>query len=341
MKKWWVFALCLVPLFGWADEKKVLHLYNWADYMKPELIQAFEEQFNCRIMQDYFDSNEAMYAKLKAGATGYDVIFPSSYMVNVMKEQGMLMPLDHDKIPNLRFIDPAYLKFTMDPVMDYGVPYMVGSTGIGYDGSRVEDFEPSWKMFNNEAYAGRMTLLNDMREAIGAALKLLGYSINSTDEAELAQARDVVIGWKRNIAKFESEQYKNGLVSAEFLLVQGYSGDILQAMDENEDVVYAIPREGTSLASDDMVIPVDAREPDLAHAFINFLHEPQNAADNTGYVYYLCPNKASYDLLDEEIRNDPSIFLDPAVVEKCEVILDLGEENAKYIKVWDEIRAAE
>ena len=179
----------------------------------------------------------------------------------------MLMPLDHDKIPNLRFIDPAYLKFTMDPVMDYGVPYMVGSTGIGYDGSRVEDFEPSWKMFNNEAYAGRMTLLNDMREAIGAALKLLGYSINSTDEAELAQARDVVIGWKRNIAKFESEQYKNGLVSAEFLLVQGYSGDILQAMDENEDVVYAIPREGTSLASDDMVIPVDAREPDLAHAF--------------------------------------------------------------------------
>jgi spermidine/putrescine transport system substrate-binding protein len=341
MKKWFVLALCMIPLLGWTDEKKVLHIYNWADYMKAELIQSFEEQFNCRVMQDYFDSNEAMYAKLKAGATGYDLIFPSSYMVNVMKDQGMLMALDHDKIPNLRFIDPAYLKFTMDPGMEYGVPYMVGSTGIGYDGSRVEDFVPSWSMFDNEAYAGRMTLLNDMREAIGAALKFLGYSINSTDEAQLAEARDVVIRWKRNIAKFESEQYKNGLVSAEFLLVQGYSGDILQAMDENEDVVYAIPREGTSLASDDMVIPVDAREPDLAHAFINFLHEPQNAADNTGYVYYLCPNKASYELLDEEIRNDPSIFLDPAVVEKCEVILDLGEDNAKYIKVWDEVRAAE
>ncbi|MBU0676687.1 MAG: spermidine/putrescine ABC transporter substrate-binding protein [Verrucomicrobia bacterium] len=333
-------GIAVVMLAGCGEKKPVLHVYNWSDYIKPELVQRFEQESGCRVMMDYYDSNEAMYAKLKAGASGYDLLFPSSYMVNIMDEQGMLQPIDKAKIPNIANIDRKYLKFTMDPEMNHSVPYMISNSGIGYLGERVPDFEPTWAMFDREEYRGRMTLLNDMRETVGAALKLLGYSLNTTDEAQLAEARDVVIRWKKNIAKFESDQYKNGLVSAEFVLCHGYNGDVYQTMEENEDIGYDIPREGTSIASDDMAIPANATQVDLAHAFINFIHDPEVAAENTEYVYFLCPNTASYELLSDEIKEDPAIFMPDELIEKSEVILDLGEENAKYIKVWDEIKAA-
>ncbi len=340
IRKWFIALCCLLPLTGFAQDK-VLHIYNWSEYLNPDLITAFEEQYDCRVKQDYFDSNEALYAKLKAGAGGYDLIFPSSYMVSIMAEQGMLQELNHDLIPNLKHIDRSFLKLTEDRDMKYSVQYMVGSTGIGYIDGRVEMDEPSWAIFANEEYAGRMTLLNDMREVIGAALKYLGYSLNTTDEAQLDEAAEVAIAWKKNIAKYESEQYKNGLVSLEFLVSQGYSGDVMQGMEENEDIAYVIPKEGTSLYSDDMAIPVGAENAELAHAFINFLHEPENAASNTDFVWYLCPNTASYEFLSEEVKEDPAVFLDPEVVAKSEVIRDLGEENAKYVKVWDRIKAAQ
>ncbi len=319
----------------------VLHVYNWSDYIKPELVARFEREQRCRVVMDFYDSNEVMYAKLKAGASGYDLVVPTSYMVSIMHQQGMLLPIDHARIPNIRHIDPAYLGFTSDPAMHHSVPYMVGNTGIGYLESRVPDFAPTWGIFGNPAYAGRMTLLNDMREVIGAALKYLGYSLNTTDGSQLLEARDVVIGWKRNIAKFESDQYKNGLVSAEFLMSHGYNGDVMQVMEENEDIRYAVPQEGTSLASDDMVILKDAKQVELAHAFIDFLHDPQVAAENTDYVWYLCPNMAAYPLIGEEVRNDPSVNLPPELLAKCEVIRDLGEENQKYVRIWDQIKAAE
>lgn len=318
-----------------------LHVYTWADYIKPELISRFEREQRCRVVLDFFDSNEVMFAKLKAGATGYDLIFPSSYMVHVMWQQGMIRPIDAAKVPNMRHVDRSYLRFTMDQEMHHSVPYMLSNSGIGYLKSRVPDFEPTWGMFDKTAYAGRMTLLNDMRETIGAALKYLGYSLNTTDAEEIAQARDVVIRWRKNIAKFESEQYKNGLVSAEFVLVHGYNGDVMQVMEENDDIAYAMPREGTSVASDDMVIPKDAKNADLAHAFINFLHDPQVAAENTAFVSFLCPNAGSYALLDAEILEDPAVFPSADVLAQCEVIRDLGPDNQLYVAAWDAIKAAE
>ncbi|MBN1423156.1 spermidine/putrescine ABC transporter substrate-binding protein [Candidatus Fermentibacteria bacterium] len=328
-------------LAGCGSDRPILHVYTWADYIKPELIQRFEREHECRVVLDFFDSNEVMFAKLKAGASGYDLIFPSSYMVHVMWEQGMIRPVEAARIPNLRQIDRSYLRFTMDPEMHHSVPYMLSNSGIGYLKSRVVDFQPSWAMFDLPAYSGRMTLLNDMRETMGAALKWLSYSLNTTDPEEIAQARDVVIRWKKNIAKFESEQYKNGLVSAEFLLVHGYNGDILQVIEENDDIAYSIPVEGTSIASDDMVIPKDARNPDLAHAFMNFLHDPEVAAENTEFVAFLCPNMGSYERLDRQILEDPAVFLQPDLLEKCEVIKDLGEDNSLYVAAWDAIKAAE
>jgi len=261
-------------------------------------------------------------------------------MAGIMKEQGMIQPLDHGRIPNLAHVDRAYLELTADPDMEYGVPYMISVTGIGYNKTRLGELPPTWELFGRPEIRRRCTLLNDMRETVGAALKGLGFSLNTTDEQELAAAQQVLIAWKRNIAKFEVEEALRGLASAEFLLVHSYNGDILQAMDENEDLAFLIPQEGTSIASDDMVIPVDAAQVELAHAFINFIHDPVHSAKNMEFVYYLSPNTEGKKLVSEEFRSNPAIFIDPEILLKCEVIRDLGADNEKYTRVWDAVKAA-
>ena len=318
----------------------VLHVYTWADYVKPELVQRFEAQQKCKVVIDTFDSNEAMFAKMKAGATGYDIVTPSSYMVSVLHSQGLLQKLDPSLIPNRANVDPEYLKIALDPQMDHSVPYMLTNSGIAYLKSKVKDPVASWAMLDRADLKGRMTMLNDMRETIGAALKSLGYSLNTVDEKQLGEAGAVVARWKRNLAKFENEQYKTGLASGEFLLVHGYSGDVLQVQKENPDVAFLVPQEGTSVACDDLVIPKSAKEVKLAHAFIDFLHQPEVAAENSNFISYLCPNKPAYAKLDAEIRDNPAVFMDPAVRAKSEVIRDLGADNARYVKVWDQIKAA-
>jgi len=326
---------------GCGGRRPTLHLYTWADYIKPELVEAFEREAGCRVVIDTFDSNEAMYNKIKAGASGYDVLVPSSYMVKLLHEQGLLQPIRRELVPNLRHVDPDYLARAMDPDMRHSVPYMLTNTGIAWLDGRVENPEPSWAMFGRADLKGRMTMLNDMRETLGAALKFLGFSLNSRDPDELAKARDVVIGWKRNLAKFENEQYKTGLASGEFLLVHGYNGDILQAAEENDKIVFAIPREGTSISCDDLVIPVGARQVELAHRFIDFLLRPEVAAENTDFIGYRAPNKSAYPLMSEDIRNNPAIFLPDDLAARCEIIGDVGEALALYTRMWDEIKAAE
>jgi spermidine/putrescine transport system substrate-binding protein len=331
----------LGPAAGCAKPAaRTLHVYTWADYVKPEVVQRFENEHHCSIVIDTFDSNESMYAKLKAGASGYDIVTPSSYMVAIMAKQGMLLDLDHAQLPNLKNIDADYLKLALDPGMKVSVPYMLTNTGFAYLASKVKNVEPTWAVFDRGDLKGRMTMLNDMRETIGAALKYLGYSLNTTDDTQLARARDVVIRWKRNLAKFENEQYKNGIASGEFLLVHGYSGDILQAQGENPDVKFLAPREGLSISCDDLVILKDSKAAGLAHQFIDFLHDPGVAAENSVFISYLCPNAAAYEKLPQAFRSNPAVMLDPAVRAKCEVIRDLGADNAKYTRVWDAIKAA-
>ncbi|MCX6567207.1 MAG: spermidine/putrescine ABC transporter substrate-binding protein [Candidatus Aminicenantes bacterium] len=324
---------------GGSKAPAVLHIYTWSDYVKPELITRFETENNCKVVIDTFDSNEAMYAKLKAGASGYDVITPTSYMVSLMQSQGMLLPLNHDLLPNISHVDPEYLAIALDKTMAYSVPYMLTNTGIAYLKSKVANFEPTWAMFDRSDLKGRMVMLNDMRETIGAALKFLGYSLNSTNPDELSKAKDVVLRWKANLAKFENEQYKTGIASGEFLLVHGYSGDILQVQAENADIAFAMPREGGVISCDDLVIAKSSKEAKLAHAYINFMQDPNVAAENSEFIQYLCPNRDAYPLLNESIRGNAGIFLAPEIKAKCEILADLGEKNALYVKVWDEIKA--
>ena len=334
-------ALAVALGIGCAEKKPILHVYTWSDYVKPELVERFEQENGCKVVIDTYDSNESMYAKLKAGATGYDLLFPSSYMVKIMNEQGMLQKLDHAQLPNLQNIDQAYLNMAVDTNMDHSVPYTVTVTCLGYLGSKVPDFEPTWAMLDREDLKGRMTMLNDHRETIGAALKFLGYSLNSLDERQLEEAKAVVLRWKKNLAKYENEQYKNGLASGEFLLTHGYGGDLMLVQSENEDIQIAIPREGSAISFDDMVIPASARQVALAHRFINFVLDPHVAAELTEFIYFLCPNEVSYQYLAPEVREDPILFPPPEVVEKLEMIGDLGERNTSYTKLWDEIKAGE
>ncbi len=341
-----VLALAVIPVFaallsGCGDPKPVLHIYTWSDYMAPGVVERFEKAHNCRVSIDTYDSNEAMYAKLTAGATGYDLIFPSSYMVKLLHQKGMIMKIDHSKIPNLVQIDPAYLSLACDKERDHSVPYALTIGGIGYLGSKVKDPVASWSMLDRSEYKGRITLLDDFREVIGAALKANGYSINTTDDEALAKAKETVIRWKKNIAKFDNEQYKNGLASGEFFLTLGYSGDIKLVQDENEDVQFLVPEEGSTLSMDDMVIPVNAKQPDLAHAFINAVLEPANAAELVPEIYYLTPTLGGSELLPEEFRSDPIFFPPQEVISKLEMIDDLGSDTEKFTKLWDEIKAAE
>jgi spermidine/putrescine transport system substrate-binding protein len=325
---------------GCGKSRPVLSVYTWADYIKPELLKRFERETGCRVVIDTFESNEAMYAKLKAGATGYDILTPTSYMVSLMFDQDMLLRLDRDRLPNIRHVDPELLKITIDKAMDHSVPYMLVNSGIAYLEGRVKDVRPTWNMFDRADLKGRMTMFNDMRESIGAALKSLGYSINSVDEKELQEAEAVLLRWKKNLAKFDNEQYKFGLASGEFLLVHAWNGDVFQVRKENPDVRFFVPEEGTVISCDDLVIPKSARQPGLAHALINFLHDPRVAAENSNFIYYLCPNKDAYPLLNQDIRDNPGIFMKPDIMAKSEIIANLKEKNALYVKIWDRVKSA-
>ncbi len=332
-----------VALTGCGPKKPTLHLYTWSDYLDPELVSVFEKANNCRIKVDTFDSNETMYAKMLAGSGRYDIIFPSSYQVSLMAQNGMLLPLDKSKLPNVaaHFAD-TYKSVILNPEMTYNVPYAITFTGIAYRKDKIGDTEISWASFDNPAFKGRSSLLNDFRETIGAALKSLGYSLNTTNTDELNKAGDVVIRWKKNIAKFDNEQYKTGIASGEFVLGQGYNGDIAQVMlEDSAKIGFAFPKEGFSAACDEMVIPKVAKQVNLAHAFINFMYDPDNAAKNIQYICTIMPNKEGIARLPEKYRNNPAIIPPAELLSKAEVLKDLGASNALYSKIWDTIKAAE
>jgi spermidine/putrescine transport system substrate-binding protein len=322
-----------------SGQKKTLFIYNWADYLSPELVKEFETKFQCRVMIDYFDSNESMYAKLKAGVSGYDLLFPTSYVATVMYQQKMLMPLDLAKIPNAKYIMPDILSKMDDAKMVYSVPYAVSFAGIGYNCEVMKDIVPSWKIFGDKKNAGRMTMLNDVRQALGAALKSMGYSFNSVNDKELEAARDLLLEWKKNLASFSVDDAKLGLASKDFMVIQQYNGDILQIAKEKKYVKFVVPEEGTGLAIDLMVIPVTSKNSELAHQFINFMNEPENASKNMQFIHYLMPNDAGVKLVPDELKSNPSFIMKNEIFNKSEVIRDLGDYLKKYIQYWNEVKA--
>jgi spermidine/putrescine transport system substrate-binding protein len=323
-----------------AEAPKKLTLFTWADYLSDKTKASFEAIHKCTIVIDTFDSNEAMLAKLESGAAGYDVLVPSSYAVQALQRKGLIQPLDHAKLPDLSHLDRDYIAKSPDAEMKVSIPYLMAPTCLAYLAAKVPNPVKSWALLDRAELKGRVTLLDDMREVLGAALKSLGHSLNSTVPAELDAARDVVIRWKANLAKFENEQYKTGIASGEFYLVHGYAGDLLQAQEENKDIQIFIPEEGSTFLCDDLCISRDAANSDLAHAFINHLCNPAIAAENMENLGYRAPNKTAYGLLSEDYRSSPLLFPPDELFNKCEPIGDLGDQLPLWTSAWDRIKGA-
>ena len=276
---------------GCGQSKNTLHVYTWSDYLAPEVIAEFEKAHDCKVVIDTFDSNETMYAKLKAGGSGYDIITPSSYFVPTMAKENLIAKLDQSKLPNVaKNFDPSFKNQVLDANFTYNVPYAVTYTGFMYAKDKIPQGVDvnTWKVLENPAFKGKVTLLDDLREVIGAGLMSLGFSLNSTKPAEIEAAVNEVLKWKPNIRKFDAESYKTEVPSGATWIGQGYSTDVTQVIvgDEEEgnaprkDIGFALPKEGFTIAFDEMLLSSAAPNPELAYAFINFMYDGEHAKAN-------------------------------------------------------------
>jgi len=268
-----------------CSSRQRLYIYNWTYYTPDSVIEKFEKEFNVRVIYDEFASNEDMYAKLKAGGANYDVIFPSCYFISIMMQEGMLEKIDHLKMSNLKNIDPDILKKAVyDPKMEYSVPYYYNPAGIAVNTARVPDFQRSWSIFGREDLRNRMTMLDDMREVFGGALIHLGYSVNSTDPDQITAAKDLINNsWKPNLTKFDSESFGKGYANGDFWVVHAYAEVVYEEIIDNpqllKNTVFFIPDEGSPACIDNMCILKGAKNIDLAHKFIDFIHRPDIYAE--------------------------------------------------------------
>lgn len=323
-----------------------LALYNWAEYIDPEHLDAFAAEFGIEATMDVYDSNEAMQPIIAAGNSGYDVIVPSDYMVGIMIDGGFIQELNQDLLPNASNISDEFANPSYDPEGIASVPYQWGFTGLAVDTSVVgTDFPRSWELVFGDsaaAYNGQITLLNDPRETLGAALKSLGYSLNSTDADELAEAQEVVAGARDNLLAFNTDSADELLTSGESAIAHAYSGDAFTQFLETDDpsqYVFFVPEEGGTRWIDNMAIPFDAPHPCTAHTFINWLLDGEQGATLSNWNYYGTPNKASIDLLDEELNEfltSPEVLI--GGLDSVESIADTGDFELNYSDAFTEAK---
>jgi len=335
-------GLTFLPRNSLAEEEKKLNFYNWDTYIGEHTLEDFQKATGIEAKLDLYADTSELFAKLKSGNPGYDVVVPSDSWIERMVGANMLMPLDHAKIPNMANIDPRFADAEFDKGRKYTVPYMWGTIGIGYNKKKTEGVPDSWKfVYDSDKYAGRVSLLGDARNVIGLALKYLGKSLNSKDPAEIKQAEDLIIANKKNIKVFADDNGQDLLASGEVDLAQEWNGDILQVMSENEDLAYVVPTEGSEVWQDTMAIAAGAPHPENAHAFINFILDAKAGADIAAFVNYATPNAAARKLLDDAYNKNPGIFPPDEVVAKCESQIYVGEDGQKlYEDAWTRIQAA-
>ncbi len=324
---------------------KSVSFYNWTDYIDPDVLTKFKEECGVDVIYDTFSSNEDLLAKLQAGATGYDLIVPSDYMVSIMLQLNMLKPLEHANIPNLTNLYPRFTKTPYDAGNVYTVPYQWGTTGIGYNLDATGEVPDGWEWFFNPEQAGKfkgkISLLNDQREVIGAALKYLGYSMNSVEPAQLEEAKQTILAIKPDIATFDSDSFGDILVSGEVVFGHGYSGGYFQSIYANEDknLGYVIPKEGGTIWTDNLAIPTTAPNPYTAEILINYLLDPEVGAAITNITYYASPNQAAEPLINEEITGNPGIYPPQETSDKLEFLNELGEGTLLWDRIWTEIKS--
>jgi spermidine/putrescine-binding protein len=317
-----------------------VNVYIWTNYLPQEVVAGFEKRTGIKVNVDTYDSNEAILAKLQSGAADYDLVVPSDYMMKTLISEGLVQTLDHARLPHFKNLDPRFLDQQYDPKNGHSFPYLWGTTGIGYDRRKVKEPVDSWQALFDPAHAGRILMLDDPREAFGAALRLMGKSINERDPATLRKAAEMLKAQKRLVRTYNSSDFANLLAAGDVDVAQGFNGEMAEAVANAKGrLAYVIPREGGTLWIDNAAIPKGARNLDAVYAFLDYLLEPETAARIINGVHYAGANQAALPLVAEKIRQDPSIYPPKEVLDRCELIEELGETTPLIDELWTEVKA--
>ena len=336
-------ALALCMTAGCGTPKPVLRICTWSDYIDAGVLRQFEAQNGCRVEVKTFESNEEIFDRLKAGGSGFDIVTPSSYVIPLLEKEKLIQPLDHAKIPNVRKnFDRAFAEEVLDPAFTYSAPYMVTYTGLVYRKDKLPKglSADTWDVFDSPSLAGRASLLDDMRETIGAALKSLDCSLNTVRQEEIDKAVEVVLKWRKNAPVLDNAQYKESVASGEWLVGHGYSSDAIQMMLKDDNIGFALPKEGFTIAFDEMVIAADAPQRDLAHKFIDFVYTPEVAKANVEGVCAPMPVRGVIESLEPKLRR--LVEVDANTFRRGEVLQNLEDDPAvrdMYLKAWERIKA--
>ena len=345
-------AICIVFIGGgfyYAKENDVMNgeklvVYNWGEYIDPEVLTMFEEETGIDIVYEEFETNEILYPKISSGAIAYDVICPSDYMIQRMIENDLLSEINFDNIPNLKNIGKQYLEQSrqFDPENKYSVPYCWGTVGILYNKMMVDEPVDSWSILWDPKYKDNILMQDSVRDAFGVTLKYLGYSLNSTDLDELTEAKNLLIEQKPLVQAYVIDQVRDKMIGNEAALGVIYSGEAIYTQKENPNLEYVIPKEGSNIWIDSWVIPKNAEHKENAEKFINFLCRPDIALMNFEYITYSMPNEAARELIeDESIRNSEIAFPDLSKYDNLETFQYLGTEaDQVYGDLWNKVKSS-
>jgi spermidine/putrescine transport system permease protein len=324
---------------GATEGERVLNLYIWSNYIAPETVKKFEARHRVRVNLDVYDTNEALLSKVSAGNVPYDVLCPSNYIVEILARRGLLRPLDHSALRSLHHLDPRFVDRDYDPGNRYSLPYFWGSAGIGFRRSQAGAVD-SWSSLWDPRFRGRVLMLDDPRETLGAALKLLGKSLNTREEGDLRAAQRLLLDQKPLVRVYDSANYHDVLLSGDVAVAHGWNGQFAKVMDQDPDLDYVVPKEGSSLFIDCLVIPASAPHPDLAHAFLDFVMEPEIAAEICASMGYSTPNRGAFAHLPDKIRKNHAIFPSDDEIARLELIRDVGETTVLYDRLWTEVKTS-
>ncbi|MEN6444540.1 MAG: spermidine/putrescine ABC transporter substrate-binding protein [Candidatus Cloacimonas sp.] len=340
-----LFILLLILSSSCSKNKPVLYIFNWSDYIDPELTKEFEQQNKCIIKYSTYDSNENMLTKIMSSRKAFDLVFPSGDHITIMRQANLLEPLDLSRIPNYKNLDSLLLAkaASFDEGNKYAIPYFWGLTGIIYNTKYVPKeilTSQSWNILSNQFFTSKnkVTMLDDAREVVGAALIYNGYDLNDTSTEALAAAEKTLAEWDKNITQFDSDSYKNEVADGTTWMAQAYNGDALQVMENNPDLGFFLPKEGTSLWMDNIAMLKSSNNKELAYKFINFLLDAKINERNTEYCRYATPNKEANNLLPEEIKNNALIYPNEQYLQKCYMINAIGENVKKIDKLYENIK---
>ena len=324
-----------------TGEEGKLNFYNWDTYIGETTLDDFQDASGISVKMDLFDSNDVLFAKFRAGNPGYDVIVPSNDFVERMIQAGMLTELDHAQIPNMKNVDPTFVDVDYDPGRTFSMPYTWLSLGIGYRKSKVATPPDSWKvLLDSDEYKGRIAVLSEAGDMFRLYAKYMGKSVNAITADDIKTIEAMMVKQKPFIKKFHEDDGQDLLLKGDVDLVLEYNGDIAQAMVEDEDIGFVIPKEGSQLNSDNLCIPKDAPHPKNAHAFINYLLDAEAGKKITETILYPTPNTAAKALMPEDYKTNPVIFPPADVLAKCEYAKFNAELQPLYEEAFTRVRAS-